>query len=280
MHVLVAGCGYLGSALGVRLAAEGHVVWGLRRHPERLPTAIRPVEGDLRVPNTLRNLPKVDQIFYLASPDGDDPESLRAARIEGVGYLLAALAADRQRIRRVFYASSVSVYGPRGGDWVDEDSELRPEGADAEHLARAETLLREAPFPVTVVRLGELYGPGRLGLLDAVLGTGPVPGFAPTSHANLVHRDDAVGALRHLASSSKPERTYVAVDREPAPRLEILQWLATRLSRPMPAIDASAAAAVGPDVRAMSERLVESGFSFRYPSFREGYAPMLTKLGS
>jgi uncharacterized protein YcbK (DUF882 family) len=40
--VLIAGCGYVGTALGVRLAAGGHVVHGLRRDPSGLPPEIRP----------------------------------------------------------------------------------------------------------------------------------------------------------------------------------------------------------------------------------------------
>src|SRR5688572_15976072 len=97
-HVLIAGCGYLGSALGVRLAADGHVVWGLRRTVgTQLPMSIRSVEADLTVPNTLRNLPRVDFVFYLAAPSAHgglarDEEALaRATFASGLGYLVGAL---------------------------------------------------------------------------------------------------------------------------------------------------------------------------------------------
>ena len=45
--VLIAGCGYVGTALGEMLAGDGHDVYGLKRDPSELPAAIRPVKADL-----------------------------------------------------------------------------------------------------------------------------------------------------------------------------------------------------------------------------------------
>ena len=53
-NILIAGCGYVGTALGLRLAAAGHVVWGIRRSAEGLPSGIRHVAADLTIPETLR----------------------------------------------------------------------------------------------------------------------------------------------------------------------------------------------------------------------------------
>lgn len=265
-HALIAGCGYLGTALGVRLVAGGHVVWGLRRDLQKLPTSIKGVEGDLAIPNTLRNLPRVDWLFYLAPPE---PSWIR--------YLAAAVAASRQRLRRLVVVSSVDVYGDRGGAWVDEDSEVRPDNPRGRACAEVEAVVSEAPWPVTVVRLGEVYGPSRLGMLANVLSGEPVPVRGPRAHASTVHRDDAIGAFSTIVKAKKAERLYVATDRTPAPAIEVLEWLATRAGRKMPAI--TPAADAPPDVRAMSDRLLEEGWELRYPSFREGYAPLLARLG-
>jgi nucleoside-diphosphate-sugar epimerase len=70
-QILIAGCGYVGTALGLRLAATGHVVWGLRRSAEGLPPGIRSVEADLTAPETLQKLPpELDAVFYTAAPNG------------------------------------------------------------------------------------------------------------------------------------------------------------------------------------------------------------------
>ena len=42
MRTLIAGCGYVGSALGERLAADGHAVWGLRPRFAPVPGGLRP----------------------------------------------------------------------------------------------------------------------------------------------------------------------------------------------------------------------------------------------
>lgn len=265
-HVLIAGCGYLGTALGVRLAAEGHVVWGLSRSPGELPTSIRGIEGDLGVPNTLRNLPAVDWVFYLAGGGH-----------AGVRYLLGALAAGRQRITRLFYGSGLDVYGHRGGEWVDEDSAVAPATARAREMHESEQLVAAAPWPSTAVRLGEVYGPSRLGVLGHVMRGEPVAVPAPAAHVSPIHRDDAVGALVHLLGRRESEAVYLLVDRTPVPRVEMLEWLGSRTGRGLPPLTESAEA--HPDVRAMSDRLVETGFAFCYPSFREGFVPLLSRLG-
>ena len=265
--MLIAGCGDLGSALGVRLAGDGHVVWGLRRETKGLPTAIRGVEADLSIPNTMRNLPRVDVAVYLG------PSDARA-----FGYFVAALAARKQKLGRLFVASAVEVYGDRGGEWVDEDSAIGPKDERGRALAEVESLARDAPWPATIVRLGALYGPSRLAWLSSVLSGEAVAIAGPTAHANPIHRDDAAQALAHLVSPKKkrPDPLYLLVDRTPVPVIELLEHLAQRTRRPMPALAPSPTAA--PDVRAMSDRLVETGFRFLYPSFREGYAPLLSRL--
>ena len=46
-RVLIAGCGDLGIALGLRLRAAGWQVSGLRRHADALPAGITPISADL-----------------------------------------------------------------------------------------------------------------------------------------------------------------------------------------------------------------------------------------
>ena len=48
-RVLIAGCGYVGAALGEVLLRDSHDVWGLRRKPRSLPAGIQPIEADLTI---------------------------------------------------------------------------------------------------------------------------------------------------------------------------------------------------------------------------------------
>ena len=82
--VLIAGCGYVGSALRTWLASEGHVVWGLRRHPELLPPGIRPLGADLTIPLTLAALPPaLDCVLYTAAAASSEDEAYRAIYSRG-----------------------------------------------------------------------------------------------------------------------------------------------------------------------------------------------------
>ena len=126
-HILIAGCGYVGIELGMRLAAEGHAVWGLRRSAEGLPPGIRPVVADLMIPETLRHLPPgFDAIFYTAAPNGSEDAAYRAIYVDGLRHLLEALERQHQSPRRVFFTSSTAVYAQSAGEWVDETSPAEP----------------------------------------------------------------------------------------------------------------------------------------------------------
>jgi Trk K+ transport system NAD-binding subunit len=62
MRVLIAGCGYVGIALGVELVRLGHEVFGLRRNAaaenELQAAGIQPLFGDVTKPETLAILPQ------------------------------------------------------------------------------------------------------------------------------------------------------------------------------------------------------------------------------
>ena len=90
---LIAGCGYVGEALGVRLAAEGHTVFGLRRRAVRRLPGVELLEADLGVPASLADLPDaLDFIFYLASPGGAEDALYRSAYVDGQRHLYEALS--------------------------------------------------------------------------------------------------------------------------------------------------------------------------------------------
>ena len=98
-RVLIAGCGYVGSALAARLAADGHSVWGMRRNPAALPGGVLPFAADLRDAATLRGLPDgLTTVFYTAAADGGSDDEYRAAYLDGPRNLLAALVEQAARV--------------------------------------------------------------------------------------------------------------------------------------------------------------------------------------
>lgn len=268
-HVLIAGCGYVGTALGLRLAARGNVVWALRRDPAGLPVALSGVEADLLVPNTLRHLPRVDSVVYLVGHDREGGEVWTS----GLRYLLGALEPQRRTIRRLVIASGLEVYGDRDGAWVDEDSAASDAGAVARHRLEGEALARAGGIPATVARLGTIYGPGRPGLLGRVTAGETCDAACWT---NLVHRDDAAGALHHLLDLRSAPALVLITDGEPVQERDAAAWVRARLGEP--ARPAAAEPCAGQGVRCLNDRLRSTGHALAYPSYREGYAALLSRM--
>ena len=103
-RILIAGCGDVGSALGLELIAAGHFVQGLRRTINQLPPGIHGIAADLTNPASLSGrLPACDILVYSAAASRHDEAGYRAAYIDGLRNLLAALP---QPPRRLFFTSS------------------------------------------------------------------------------------------------------------------------------------------------------------------------------
>ncbi len=277
-RVLIAGCGYVGTALGEALADDGHSVFGLRRRAERVGRGIEPLAADVADPGTLRRLPgELDFVFYTVSAGGREEARYRAAYVDGPRNLLGALEQQARPLQRLFVASSTAVHAQSSGEWVDESSPTEPEDFTGRLLLEGERLLLRGSLPVTVVRFGGIYGPGRTRLIESVrTGRAVSRGGAPR-YKNRIHRDDCAGALRHLMNRGAPDSLYIGVDEEPADETAVLHWIAQQLGVSPPRCAAPSANSVrrGSNKRCRNARLLRSGFRFRYPTFREGYGALI-----
>ncbi|MEM7048077.1 MAG: SDR family oxidoreductase [Acidobacteriota bacterium] len=276
-RVLIAGCGDLGSALGLRLLQRGARVWGLRRRAANLPDGIRPLAADLTRREALAAvLPTtLDAVVYTAAAGAFDDSRYRAAYVAGPRTLLAVLEHQGQRLRRLLFTSSTAVYGQSGGEWVDESSPTRPTSFAGERVLEGERIFLTSPHRTTVLRLGGIYGPGRTRLLDRVRrGEATYDPDRPI-FSNRIHRDDAAAALEHLLALESAAEVYLGVDDAPVPLTEVYRWLARRLAAPAPRQGRSLESRQRGNKRCRNRRLRQSGFELLYPTFREGYRALL-----
>ncbi|SFT34483.1 Nucleoside-diphosphate-sugar epimerase [Actinopolyspora lacussalsi subsp. righensis] len=276
MRVLLAGCGDLGTEAGLRFAAAGHHVLGLRRTPDLLPENIEGQAVDLT-----RERPAVpgdtDIVVIVLTADRRTAAGYRSTYLDGLTNVLDAI--DEKGIRpRILFVSSTAVYGDIDGV-VDENTPTAPASATAEMLVAAEERLHSR-FPEAIaLRLAGIYGPGRTSLIDRVRdGTATVdPG---PKYTNRIHRDDAASAIVHLTTAvESPAPVYMGVDHEPVDRARILRFLAEELGTAPPAVRDSAEPG-GAGKRCRNGRLLESGFRFTYPDYRAGYRAVLTERGA
>ncbi|MEM6671668.1 MAG: SDR family oxidoreductase [Planctomycetota bacterium] len=275
-RILVAGCGDVGSEFARRAIAEGHVVHGLRRSARPLPEGVRGLRGDVGDPATLRDLPAdLDAVVYAVAADERSDAAYERAYPVGLRNVLEAVRARITADLRVVFLSSTGVYGQTDGSRVDESSPTEPTSFTGTRLVEAERLLAERPVRGTSLRLGGIYGPGRTYLVDSVrAGRATYPEEGP-GWTNRIHRDDAARAILFTLRLDDPPAALNVVDPNPTRRREVLEWLAERIGAPTPV--SAPGAARGGDKRVDSSRLETLGFTFDHPSFREGYAELLSE---
>jgi nucleoside-diphosphate-sugar epimerase len=288
MDVAILGCGYVGLALGGALAGAGHRVVGVRRSAEGLrtveSTGLDAVRADVTDPGSLESVPDADAVVFAASSGGGDAEAARAVYVDGLRGAIDAFAARERPPDRLLYTSSTGVYGDHDGGWVDESSELRPSTPKAEVLVEAERVARgagERGMDATVARLGGVYGPGRYRVERYV--ERPVT----EGYLNLIHRDDAGGALRFLlergAAGGDVPQTVLVVDDEPVWKPDLSAWLAEACGVEAPPVRTLPERLADEDLsagsrrrlrgqkRCSNDRLRSLGYDPEYPTFRAGY---------
>jgi nucleoside-diphosphate-sugar epimerase len=267
MRAVVVGCGYVGCALAGQLADAGHEVVGVRRSTaglERVTAideSVDAVRADATVPATLDSLPDADAVVFAASAGGRGADVAREVYVEGLRNVLEEYGTRATPPDRLVYTSSTGVYGDHDGGWVDETTPIEPTTAKTRVLATAETvaLTETEAYGIdgTVARFAGLYGPDRY-RLDRYL-DGPVT----AGYLNMVHRDDAAGAVRYLLEADVARgEPVVVVDDEPVDKHAFADWLAA---------ECAAARRIRTSKRCSNEKLRALGYEFVYPTFRTGY---------
>ena len=285
-RVVIVGCGYVGLELGRRLRDADHDVTGVRRSDEGLDAVaaagLDAQRADATDPDTLSALPDADWVVFAASSGGRGADAARRVYVEGLRNVIEAYGGRSSPPDRLVYTSSTGVYGDHDGDFVDEETPIDPTTEKTRVLAEAERVAREeaaaADIDGTVARFAGLYGPNRY-RLDRYL-EGPVT----EGYLNMVHRDDAAGAVAFLLESELArDDVALVVDDEPIDKWTFADWLAAECDVPSPPkrtiderlsdpdLSAAARRRLQTSKRCSNDRLRSLGYEFAYPTYRDGY---------
>ncbi len=285
-RVLIAGCGYVGTATADLFHAAGWEVEGWTHSPESAaqlsgkPYVIRAV--DIAAKHAVEKAAaEFDAAIHCASSGGGGAEGYRRVYLGGVKNLLATL-----RPRVFVYTSSTSVYAQTGGEWVDETSATEPRHETGKILRATEELVRQGDG--LVVRLAGIYGPGRSALLRKFLSGQARIEEGGDRFLNQAHRDDIAAALLHLVLNKDlncPAILNVSDD-EPITQRQAYAWLAAKLDRPLPDVAAAPAERKrgASNKRVSNQKLRALGWEPKFPTFAFGMErsvlPALPTLGA
>jgi nucleoside-diphosphate-sugar epimerase len=273
-QVFIIGFGYVGKHLGISLIdqkGQGTTLSCTTTSPERL--------DEIRKLNIIPYLishselsPLQDILFE------QDLIVLSLAPKKGASYeetyLKSALGLQKickksPRPLSIIYLSSTSVYGDQQGCWTTEETPLSPLTPQAEILCKTEAALKDlTPFghSITIFRLGEIYGPGRL-MVDKVRALSERrSGFGSgNNYSNTIHQEDIVRAI-HFAFEFKLAGIYNLVDDSHTLRKELYQKIATLYGLPTLNLDQQNNIVHGGNKRISNEKIKNAGFCFLYPN--------------
>ena len=275
-RVWIAGSGYVGTRLAGVLRAQGHEVWTLRRRADT--NDPQTLCGDLTRPDTLSLPSGLTHVVFCAGLKQAAPAEYEALFVQGITGVLDLLEREPHPIERVLFTSTTGVHHETEGRWIDEDTPPHPARDTARFYQQAEQIVAAGPFPSVVARLSGIYGPGRDRLLRSVRDETARRYPGPARYLNHIHLDDAAGALAHLLLLPRTHPAYLVTDHEPADRNAMLCWIADALRRDHPPwLDESETPPFtrGGNKRCNNHRLLDSGYAFRYPTYREGYASLM-----
>jgi dihydroflavonol-4-reductase len=214
MRVLVTGAtGFIGRHVCSRLAERGDRVVALvrsARKAELLPRGAEVLEGDLSLfADPELRLEPCDVVIHLAGVvAADRPGEYEAINYGAVKDLVACLSRQTWRPARMLFASSLAAGGPTSrGKPLSEADPLRPIDPYGDAKARAEAVVREAPFPTTAFRPSVVLGPGDDASLTLFRAARAGFGFrvaGPPQELSFVDVRDLAAAILLMADDRRP----------------------------------------------------------------------------
>ena len=188
------------------------------------------------------------------------------------------------------YLSATSVYGDRGGKWVDESSELLPTTQRGRLRVEAERswqrLADSHGLPLHLFRLAGIYGPDR-GPLHQFLAGKKNRIVKSDQYFNRIHVEDIARILRASIRSPRPGAVYNVCDDCPARSEDVMNFIAGLTGRPPVEVLAAGKAELSDMAKsfhAESKRVQNSkvksqlGIDLLYPEYKSGITSLYREL--
>jgi nucleoside-diphosphate-sugar epimerase len=289
-HVLVVGCGYVGSRLVARLGDAYDITALVRTQDSAAGLQRRGVRTHVidldrvRAASTIPERLEQEAIVYLAPPSNAGESDLRLDR-----FLQLASVPPRTFI----YVSTTGVYGNTDGRPVDESSAVRPATERARRRVSAEEMTRvwchERRTRRVVLRVPGIYGPGRLPL-DRLRRREAAVRENEAGISNRIQVDDLVTACELALRNPDARGIYNVTDGTSVSTTRFLQAVARLAGLPEPPLVSMEEAQltfsperlsfINESRRVSNERMLKHlGVALRYANMEDGIRASLLEEG-
>jgi hypothetical protein len=300
MKFVISGAtGLIGTALAARVRRSGHDVVPLVRRP------LRPGERAIRWDPAAGTIDRAalegcDVVVQLAGESvlgywtAAKKRRIRESRVAGTRLVSEAIAGLAQRPRVLLAASAIGYYGDRGAEELTERS--APGNDFLAQVAReweaATAPAAQAGVRVVNLRFGVVLTPAGGALAKMLpafrLGLGGPIGSG-AQYFSWIALDDVLDAILHALATASLAGPVNVTAPHPVTSLELARTLGRVLRRPavlpVPALalrlifGAESAALLQSSQRVVPQRLLASGFRFRFPDLEPALRHLLAAPG-
>lgn len=271
-HIFIFGLGYVGLHLAQALGAQGWLITGTTRNPDRLANyaakgwTILPFEDGTAIPDLASHLSKASHVISTISAlAGYDPvmRMHREALADFKGW--------------TGYVSATSIYPDQKDGVVDEDTIPAPATKRGRDRLAAEQLW-QATSNAEILRAAGIYGPHRSPF--AALAEGRAKIIEKEGHFfNRIHQADITRIIIAAMAQPRKGRIINLCDQEPAAQGDVIRFAANLMGVAPPDPIAFEDAELTPMARSFyvsRRRLVskiighELPVTLAFPTYREG----------
>ena len=276
-NILVVGCGKIGYPLGVLLINQGHRVTGIKKTPLSNPDPVIQWQFiDITKKRHFQSLDtNYDQIIVILTPASRSPEGYQIIYQQGLDNLLNHF--DHTPRPGLIFVSATSVYAQNQGQWVNEESVTDPTNYNGKSLLLAEQQVLQFDPNALVVRFSGIYGPQRNRLLKQLEQPLDVQ-VSPPAYTNRIHQQDCIEVLLQQSALQRNSglgyQILLASDSDPAPKHEVMQWLAEEAGLCAPT-ESTTLQHASQNKRCDNTLLLSTGYRLNYPTYKDGYGAMI-----
>jgi len=229
--ILIAGCGYIGKKVARLLQQEEYTCSALVNseksqnlcQQQNIRTNIINLDDDFSDISL-----QADVILYTIAPQNHGIEDHR---------IKPFLALLKQAPKKIILISTTGVYGDCHGDWVDENTALKPQADRAKRRIDAELQIKnysqQYHCDVVILRVAGIYAADKLPLKRLQSGE-PILCEADSGFSNRIHADDLATICFAACTSDKMQGLYNCTDGKPTTMCDYFNRVANALGLPAP----------------------------------------------